>query len=420
MVIETESLLEPYRVLDLTESGYLLAGKVFGDLGADVIKVEPPEGSPSRKFGPFYRDNPEPEKSLFWFAYNTNKRSITLNIETDDGRALFEKLVKSADFVFESFEPGYMEALGLGYEALNRLNPRIIMTSMTPFGADGPYSHYNASDLTILAMGGFLSTSGVADRPPVWISFPQACLHAGNNAAAASMIAHRHREMTGEGQHVGVSAQQCIASYLYGNVRGWEFRKVESRRKGRYIGFPNADPGMRVVYTCKDGEIFILLQGGSSVAHHASSTQLVEYMDENEMASDWLKEFDWVWGFDAGTVTQDVIDRIIVEVSRFFLTKTKNELYGEALKRRILLAPVADTEDVCENPQLGARDFWVDVEHPELGDAITYCGPFLKLSEAPLVIRRRPPLIGEHNEEIYKQLGISDRECLLLKQAGVI
>ena len=184
--------------------------------------------------------------------------------------------------------------------------------------------------------------------------------------------------------------------------------------------FINADPGMRIVYTCKDGEVFILLQGGTSVPHHISSTQLVKYMDENGMASGWLKAFDWEWDFDASTITQDVVDRIIREVRRFFLTKTKKELYKEALRRRILLSPVNDAKDVCENSQLRARDFFVNVEHPELGDDVTYCGPFIKLSEAPLMIKRRPPLIGEHNVEIYGELGISKGEFSTLKQAGVI
>lgn len=420
MTTETQSLLEPYRVLDLTEAGYLITGKLFGDMGADVIKVEPPGGSPSRNIGPFYQDDPDPQKSLFWFAYNTNKRSITLDLETAEGKKLFRRLVKSVDFVFESFEPGYMEGLGLGYEALSGINPRIIMTSITPFGASGPYAHYKASDLTTWAMSGFLGTSGVPDRPPVWISFPQACLHAGNNAAAASMIAHWHRETSGEGQHVDVSTQQCIVVSLYGSARGWQFKKIERTRAGGYMRFPNADPGMPIVNTCQDGEVFLLLQGGPNVAHHTSSMQLVKYMDENGMASDWLKEFDWVWGFDAATITQDVIDRIVTEVRPFFLSKTKKELHEEAIKRRILIAPIATARDVCENPQFRARDFWVEVEHAELGDGLTYCGPFMKFSEAALEIKRRPPLIGEHNQEVYGELGISKQELLVLQQAGVI
>ena len=407
----TQSLLEPYRVLDLTEGGYLIAGRVLGDLGADVIAVEPPGGNPSRNIGPFYKDSLDPEKSLFWFAYSTNKRSITLDIETAEGKELFRRLVKTADFVLESFPPGYMGGLSLGYEALSEINPRIIMTSITPFGAAGPYADYKASDLTTWAMGGFLGTTGAADRPPVWVSFPQASLHAGNNAAAASMIAHWYREMSGEGQHIDVSTQQCIALSQYGSVRAWEFMKMERARM---------EHNKRFLHPCKDGEVFILLQGGASVVYYTSGRRLVEYMDENNMASDWLREFDWVRSYDAATVTEDVIDRIVEEVSQFFLTKTKKELYEEALKRRILLFPVANTKDVYENPQLEARDFWVDVEHPELGDRISYCGPFVKLSEAPLRIGRRPPLIGEHNEEIYEEMGISKQELPLLKQARVI
>jgi len=398
----------------------MIAGKILGDLGADVIKVEPSEGSQSRSIGPFHGDDPNPEKSLFWFAYNTNKRSITLNIETEEGRGLLKRLVKGVDFVFESFKPGYLEDLGLGYKVLNKINPRIIMTSMTPFGSSGPYAHYNACDLTILAMSGFLNSSGISDRPPVWISFPQACLHAGNNAATASMIAHWYRETTGEGQHIDVSTQQCITLSLYGQARAWEFKGIEAGRGGGYMRFANADPGVRLVYPCLDGEVFILLQGGPSVAHHTSSRQLVEYMDEHNMVSDWLKAFDWVWGFNADTVEQDVIDRIVDEVSPFFLTKTKKELFDEALKRRILLSPVANAKDVCENPQLRTREFWVQVEHPELGDHITYCGPYMKLSEAPLEIRRRPPLIGEHNEEIYGELGLSEAEISILRQEKII
>ena len=173
-------------------------------------------------------------------------------------------------------------------------------------------------------------------------------------------------------------------------------------------------------YSCKDGEVLLILLGGISAVYYTSSIQLVKYMDENSMASDWLKEIDWVSGYDAATITQDVRGRIDEEIRQFLLTKTKKELYQEALKRRILLAPFADNKDIYENPQLQARDFWVDVEHPELGDTVGYCGPFLKLSEAPLRISRRPPLIGEHNEEVYGELGITGQELSHLEKAGVI
>ena len=420
--LETPSLLEPYRVLDLTEGGYLITGKILGDLGAGVVKIEPPEGSPSRNIAPFYKDIPDSEKSLFWFAYNTNKRSITLNLETADGRELFRRLVAGADFILESFEPGYMEGLGLGYEALSQINPRLIMTSITPFGPSGPYSHYRASELTVWAMGGFLGSVGANDRPPVWVGFPQAYLHAGNYAAAASMIAHWHRETTGEGQHVDVSNQQCVVLSLYSRPRYWEFRKVDQSapRVGNYFQFLNARPGVRRVYQCQDGDIFLLLQGGGSLVFQTSSGNLVKYMAENNMASEWLQNLDWLTDFDAARVTQDVVDRAMDEVSRFLLTKTKQELSEEALKRRILMAPIANAREVYENAQLWARDFWVEVEHPELRDRITYCGPFVQLSEAPIRMRYRPPLIGEHNAEVYGELGISKPELSRLKQSGII
>lgn len=130
----SDGAMGPYRVLDLTDEKGLLCGKLFADLGADVIKVERPGGDPARNIGPFYKDIPDPQKSLFWFAYNTGKRSITLNIESSDGQQLLKRLVKSADFLVESFTPGYMDKLGLGYQALSQLNPRLIMTSITAFG----------------------------------------------------------------------------------------------------------------------------------------------------------------------------------------------------------------------------------------------------------------------------------------------
>ncbi|MDD5288063.1 MAG: CoA transferase [Dehalococcoidales bacterium] len=406
MAGEESSLLRPYRVLDLTEGSYDIAGKILGDLGADVIKIEPPEGSPTRNIGPFLGGKTDPQKSLFWFAYNTNKRGITLDLKSAEGKQRFKKLAETADFVFESFPRGYLEGLGLGYDDLKRINPAIIVTSITPFGATGPYAKYKASDLTIWGMGGFLSITGVPERPPVEVSLPQACFHAGTYAAGASMIAHWHREMTGEGQQVIIAAQQCVILPLYTAPRFWEFLKIDRglNRNGSSKPLPKAPTGGQLVYSCKDGEVLLLLTGGAGSVFSYSSQQLVKYMDENGMASDWLKKFDWVWGYNASTITQETIDRIHHGVNKFLFTKTKRELFEEAIKRRILLAPIANSRDVYENPQLQARDFWVKVQHPELKTTVTYPGPFLKLTETPITYRRRPPLIGEHNEEISAEL----------------
>ena len=163
---EREGLLAPYRVLDLTDEKGFLAGKIFGDLGADVIKIEKPGGDRARCIGPFYKDIPDPEKSLYWFAFNRNKRGITLDIQTADGQSIFKNLVGTADFVIESFPPGFMDKLGLGYEALSKINPRIIMASISPYGQKGPRANYAASELTLWAMGGMYE---VAPDVVLWV-----------------------------------------------------------------------------------------------------------------------------------------------------------------------------------------------------------------------------------------------------------
>ena len=172
-------MLGPYRVLDLTEGGCMVGGKILADLGADVIKIEPPGGSKSRNIGPYYKDIPDPNKSLYWFAYNTNKRSITLNIEAADGRELFRRLVKDADIVMETFPPGYLGNLDLNYDKLCATKPDIIVASVTPYGQTGPKAHYQGSELTAWASGGCLYVMGDPDRPPVWISFPRPTCTAG-------------------------------------------------------------------------------------------------------------------------------------------------------------------------------------------------------------------------------------------------
>ena len=171
-----DSLLQSLRVLDITDEKGLLAGRVLADMGADVVKVEKPGGDNARTIGPFYHNIPDKEKSLFWFAHNLNKRSITLNIETRDGQQIFKDLAAKADVVIESFQPGYLDKIGLGYDSLEDINPGIIMASITPFGQTGPYRDYAASDIVIMAMSGHLYLSGDPDRPPVRFGVPQSSL----------------------------------------------------------------------------------------------------------------------------------------------------------------------------------------------------------------------------------------------------
>ena len=414
-----EGMLSPYRVLDLTDEKGLLCGRILGDLGADVIKIEPPGGDPTRSIGPFYHDEAEPEKSLFWFAYNTSKRGITLDIEAAGGQEIFKKLVKTADFVVESFPPGYMDKLGLGYPALEKVNPGIIMVSITPFGQTGPYKDYKISDIVAWAMGGIMYMTGDQDSPPVRISHhSQAYLHAGGKAAVGAMLALYHREMTGEGQHVDVSIQESVVLVTYLLTSAWDMLRVQ-RERGKLTTSLGIELKITQFWTCKDGDL-VFWRYWSGPPAKARNTPLVEWMDSEGAADDYLKNFDWET-FDFRAATQEVIDRLTEPTARFFRTHTKAEIYEEALKRRIMIYPVVNTTDILTSPQLAAREFWTELEHPELGTTLTYPGAFAKVSQAPPRVSRRAPLIGEHNEDIYeKELGLSREELLLLKQTRVI
>ncbi|MCD6298823.1 MAG: CoA transferase, partial [Deltaproteobacteria bacterium] len=199
MNVFTTMPLSGYRVLDLTNGKGFLCGRILADLGADVIKIEKPGGDPERNVGPFYKEVSDPNRNLSWMFYNLNKRSIELDIETEEGRNIFTRLVRQSHFIIESFVPGYLKKLGLGYEKLCEINPGIIYTSITPYGSEGPYSKFKACDINCWGMGVMMSLCGDPDRAPVQISYPQAFLHGSLHGAAASMIAHYHWVRTGQG-----------------------------------------------------------------------------------------------------------------------------------------------------------------------------------------------------------------------------
>lgn len=413
-----DSLLSPFSALDLTDEKGFLCGRILGDLGADVIKIEKPGGDPARDIGPFYHDIPDPEKSLFWFAFNANKRGITLDIENPDGQEIFKQLVKSADFVIESFPPGYMDSLGLGYLALSEINPKIILTSITPFGQTGPYKDYKASDLIAMAMGGQMYLCGDPDRPPVRVSFPQAYCHAGAQAAMGTMIAHIHRGRTGEGEHIDVSMQECVAMTLMYARLYWDILKVNIRRAGPMRVGLTAGISQRQIWPCKDGHVVYAMYGGRLGA--PTNRALVKWMDSEGMAPEFMKNKNWE-SHDMAKTTQEEMDSYEPFLSEFFMAHTRQELFDGAIERRAMLLPVATAEDLLENPQPKIRGFWSQVEHPELGSAITYPGPFAKLTETPLGIRCRAPLIGEHNKDIYeKKMGFSKKEMVTLKKSKII
>ncbi|MEE9285872.1 MAG: CoA transferase [Dehalococcoidia bacterium] len=406
--------LASYRVLDLTNEHGYLCGRLLGDLGADVIKVEPPEGDPGRRFGPFYGDDPHPEKSLGWWAYNANKRSITLALETADGQALFQQLTLTADFVVESQRPGYLDGLGLGYADLSRLQPSLVMASITPFGPDGPRSQYAATDMTIVAAGGLMHLAGNEDRAPLHVAMPQAQAQAGVQAALGALIAHHHRRMTGRGQHVQVSMQAAIVNTLIDIQQHWDIDQKLGERGLRTSWGPLKT---RILYPCKDG--YVTWRWFVDRGRGRRNKGLLEWMRE-EGADDGIAD----WDFEALTLysmSQDQVDRLQSAVERFFAIKTKDEIYRQARKRRFLTFPVQGPKEIFEDEQIQSRGFFQEIEHPELDARVLYPGAFVKTTAGDYGVRRRPPLIGEHNEAVFlDELGLTRDELITLKEAGIV
>jgi crotonobetainyl-CoA:carnitine CoA-transferase CaiB-like acyl-CoA transferase len=415
----SENMLSGYRVLDLTDEKGLSCGQFLARFGADVIKIEKPGGDLSRNIGPFYHDIPDPEKSLFWFAYNTNKRGITLNIETVDGRQIFKKLVKKADVVIESFNPGYMDELGLGYRKLEKVNPAIVMTSITPFGQTGPYKNYKASDLDCWAMGGSLFACGANQGPPYRVShIPQAYLDGSANAAVGTVTALYWRRLSGKGQHVDVSIQESVEQnnphqQVQARLEGSPYHSIGDHYEVR----PKVPARVQTTWPAKDGFIEYALFVGETGARFNSS--VVNWMKSEGMADDYLINLDWT-RFSWEAATEEDVQHLTRLLAAFFVTKTVKELETDAQKWRALITPIYTIKDVRAHPQLGARRTWQDVEHDELCATITYPCRFASLSEMTCEIRRAPQ-IGEHNKEIYQgELGFSNEEINTFKQAGII
>ncbi|TSA54304.1 MAG: CoA transferase [Dehalococcoidia bacterium] len=411
-----EQPLSDIRVLDLTDDKGLLCGRMLADMGADVIKIEKPGGDPVRNTPPFYHDIPDPEKSLFWFAYSLNKRSITLAIDSEDGKVILRDMVRKADVLVESFPVGYLKKIGLDYAELRKINPNLIMASISPFGQTGPYKKFKASDIVGMAMGGYLYLCGDPEKPPVRISVPQAYLHAASEAAAASMIALCYRDSSGEGQYIDVSMQQSVVMNTFQAIPFWLIDKTVLERAGPFRIGLSAGTRQRQTWPCKNGQINFVIYG----AWGATYDILVQWLEENGINTEDLKRLK-ADNWDVFNMSQERWEKVEKPIGEFFLKHTKEELSEGGMKRGIPLCPVAAPSEVVNSAQLAATGFWMNVEHPELGTSIKYPGFCYKFSETPCKVWRRAPLIGEHNMEIYHdELGLSVKQIISLKEIGVI
>lgn len=413
-------MLSSYRVLDLTDERGSFCGALLGRLGADVIKIEKPGGSSSRNIGPFFKDIPDPQKSLSWFAFNTDKRGVTLDLEKIEGREIFKKLIRTADVVIESSDPGYMDRLGLSYSELEKLHPGIIMTSIAPFGQTGPYVDrgYKVSDLVLLALGGVLFTSGSQGKVPVHISHvATAFLLSSADAAWSTAIALYWRGLSGQGQHVDLSMQESVEMLAHDQHACWRVVGSPVIQIGNDYVSVNGN-GSQWIWFLKDGFAGFTVTGGQW--GETQIKPIVDWMDSEGMADEFIRNFDW-----ANTVVENLpIERreqILDYFRKFLKTKTKDEVFKKAAERNLALEVVSSCGDIMKHPQLEAREYWQKVEHDDLGVTLTYPGPIFQASETVNKIRHRAPLVGEHNIEIYeKEMGFSKEELIALKEAEII
>ncbi len=405
--------LDDVRVLDLAGEIGQYCTKLLADLGADVIKIEPLAGDPARHLPPFYHDEPGPDRSLYWLNLNTNKRSIVLDLERAEDLAVFEKLVATSDVVVETFEPGYLDGLGLGYEGLAKIRPDIILTSITGFGQVGPHARYKAPDIVGAAMSGVMWLAGDPRDPPNVPPCKQGYVSASIHAAGGTLTALYHRDLTGEGQHVDVSMQESLSIAQETAMQTWDMQEMLRTRNAHKGVIPVDVPGIGP-YECSDGWVFGYVGSPAGATWGDLLAWMIEEGKAEDLADEPYKSF--CEGLNLRfftTLTQEpatiaekfrMMAHINEVLRRFVKTKTKWEMYEQAQRRRLLFGIVSTPEDIAKNPQLRHREWLTAVEQPELGATLEYPGPPYRLSETPWAVRRRPPGVGEHAEEVLREV----------------
>ena len=405
---EEGRLLPPYRVLDLAGPEAVYCGKLLADYGADVVRVEPPGGDPSRSRGPFAGDEPGPDRSLYFLFYNTNKRSITLDLHSDQGKDLFRRLVAQSDVVVESFPVGYLDSLGLGYEDLRQVNPGIVVASVTPFGQTGPWKDYKASDLVALAASGFMQITGEPDGPPMRQGNDQSHFPGAQFAAASILAALYYRDFgDGEGQHIDVSLQEALITY-----------------------YTDAHPALAHMML------------GDNVTRVGATSTLVIPLGAYPSSDGWIsagiitpREWDtlaqWIYevtgneevlneAYRGGNQDRAPFNDIITALVIDFTTRYTSEyLFHEGQRRNLVVLPVNTVSDLLADPQLKASNFWFDIDHPEAGSLQYPQGVFDSDEFSPAT--NPAPSVGQDNEAVYAgELGLSQAEISALMSEGVI
>jgi len=401
-----EGILSEVKVLELAHapSGAFCA-KLLADQGADAVKVEAPGwGDQARHEPPFIGGEPHPDRSTTFLALNTNKRGVTLDVEQAIGRDLFLQLASDADVIIESYPPGHLARLGLGYEALKAKKPRAILLSISYFGQHGPYADYKGDDLVAQATGGYLyAVTGSADRPPMGTALQQMEQTAGRNGVIAIMAALLRRDQTGEGSHIDLSVMEAAISTPSGLIHPYSFTGRNPRRGS---GDRNVMDGMHL--PTRDGEVTLTTAGTGGRPMEVWSQFLGEpRLLDPKFATRLSRQENW----------EELRDLVAPKLAQW-----KNlDLMRETMARGLVIGLVQSPRQVLDSPHLAERGFFVELEHPEVG-ALKYPGPgFFFDGVNPMQSTRGAPRLGEHNAEIYcDQLGLSNEELGRLRAAHVI
>jgi crotonobetainyl-CoA:carnitine CoA-transferase CaiB-like acyl-CoA transferase len=401
----SEKGLGHLKVLELCN---LVAGpystKLLADLGAEVIKIEPPgAGDDARRRGPFLKDNPHPELSGLFLYLNTNKLGVTLDVTTNTGKNILIDLIKQTDIFVEDRPPATMEELGLTYGDLGKLNPKLVMTSITPFGQTGPYRDYKAYELNSYHAGGegYLLPTQSPDlsREPVKGGGLAGDCVCGLSAAIATLAAAYRMGATGLGQHIDVSKQDVLMTMVLLEVAMFVNMNIVRNRIERPLLMPTP-------MECQDGYIMM------SALTDREWGSVVEFMGNPAWAED-ERFSQWLSRHLSG-------DEINPHVREFVKQYKKEDLFHQLQNKAIAAAPVNTAEDLVKSPQTEARGFFAEIDHPQAGKLKYPTAPY-KFSRTPWKAERAAPLIGEHNEFVYcDRLGYDKRDLVTLKEAGVI
>jgi len=406
------------RVLELADEKGQFCGKLLADHDADVIKIEPPGGCGVRRVGPFLGDVPHPDRSLTFWYYNTSKRGITLDLERAEGARLFRRLAAGADVILETWAPGRLIELGLGYEALSKDNPGLIVCSLTPFGQTGPWRDYKSSDLVHMAAGGEMASCGydeedVPGAPPIAPGGGNAWHMGGHYAYMAIMAALVHRTVSGEGQYIDASIHEACALTTESAIANYVYRgETLKRHTGRHH---SPGPAPRTQFRAKDGRYVTALVSGR--LNPGYMKELAAFLGVYGMAAD-LDDPKYQDPKVIEASTSHIIDQV---VANFIASLPAEEVYHAAQERGFTWAAVRAAEDLVEDAHLADRGFWKTVDHPELGRSFVYPGEAAIFNGSPWRISCRAPLVGEHNVEILcGELGLSRAELALFDEQKVI